>query len=77
MGDGKHTVMELIDLENQSRLAEGHPKKLKVGPAMVAVLQKQNLLLNDRVPVGKIVTLRSTANSDAGALSRTLPTASC
>ena len=66
MGDGKHTIMELIDLENQRRPAEGYPKKLKVDPAMVAVLQKQNLLLNDRVPAGKIVTLRSAANSDAG-----------
>jgi D-alanine-D-alanine ligase-like ATP-grasp enzyme len=66
MGDDKHTVMELIDLENQRRPAEGYPKKLKVDPAMVTVLQKQNLLLNDRVPAGKIVTLRSAANSDAG-----------
>ena len=66
MGDGKHTIMELIDFENQRRPAEGYPKKLKVDPAMVAVLQKQNLLLNDRVPAGKIVTLRSAANADAG-----------
>jgi D-alanine-D-alanine ligase-like ATP-grasp enzyme len=65
-GDGKHTVMELIDLENRRRPAEGYPKKLKVDPTMVTVLQKQNLLLNDRVPAGKIVTLRRAANSDAG-----------
>jgi cyanophycin synthetase len=66
MGDGKHTIMELIDLENQRRPAEGYPKKLKVDRAMVAVLQKQNFLLDDRVPADKIVTLRNSANSDAG-----------
>jgi cyanophycin synthetase len=65
-GDGKHTVVELIDLENQRRPGEGYPKKLKVDPPMVAVLQKQNLRLNDRVPAGKIFTLRSVANADAG-----------
>ena len=65
-GDGKHTVTELIELENERRPAEGYPKKLKVDPAMLTVLQKQNLLLNDRVPAGKIVTLRGAANSDAG-----------
>jgi D-alanine-D-alanine ligase-like ATP-grasp enzyme len=66
MGDGKHTIMELIDLENERRPGEGYPKKLKVDPAMISVLQKQNLLLNERVPAGKIVTLRSAANADAG-----------
>ena len=64
VGDGKHTVMELIDLENQRRAETTgrSPKKLKVDPAMIAILQKQNLRLNDRVPAGQIVTLRSVAN---------------
>ena len=66
VGDGKHTVMELIDLENQRRPAEGAPKKLKVDPAMVAVLQKQNFRLNDHVPAGQVVTLRSVANTSTG-----------
>lgn len=65
-GDGKHTVMELIDLENQRRPAEGWPKKLKVDPAMLAFLQKQNLRPNDRVPADQVVTLRSVANASAG-----------
>ena len=66
VGDGKHTVMQLIDLENQRRPAEGSPKKLKVDPAMVAVLQKQDFRLNDRVPAGQVVTLRSVANWSTG-----------
>jgi cyanophycin synthetase len=69
VGDGKHTVMELIDLENQRRAetaVEGSPKKLEIDRAMVAVLQKQNLLLNDRVSAGQVVTLRSVGNTDVG-----------
>ena len=32
----------------------------------VAVLQKQKLRLNDRIPAGQVVTLRSVANTDVG-----------
>jgi D-alanine-D-alanine ligase-like ATP-grasp enzyme len=66
VGDGKHSVMELIDFENRLRPPEGFPKKLKVDPAMVAVLQKQNLRLDDAVPAGQIVTLRSVPNASTG-----------
>ena len=66
IGDGKHTVTELIDLENQRRPTEGVPKQLKVDPAMIAMLKKQNLQLNDCVPAGQIVTLRSVANTSTG-----------
>jgi cyanophycin synthetase len=70
VGDGEHTVMELINGENQRRSrirgAESFPKELKVDPAMVAVLQKQNLRLNDRVPAGQVVILRSLANLTGG-----------
>ena len=69
VGDGKHTVEELIDRENQHRAetaVEGVPKQLKVDPAMIATLQRQNLQLNDRVPAGQVFALRSVANTDAG-----------
>jgi cyanophycin synthetase len=69
VGDGKHTVTELIDLENQRRAErgdEGSPKKLKIDAAMVGILQKQNLGPNDCVPAGQVVTLRSVASFSAG-----------
>ena len=66
IGDGEHTVTELIDLENQRRPTEGWPKQLNVDPAMIAMLRKQNLRLNDCVPAGQIVTLRSVANASTG-----------
>jgi len=68
VGDGKHTVLELIHLENQRRAETPAEvsKKLTVDPAMVAMLQKQNLQLNDPVPAGQIVALRSVANTAAG-----------
>ena len=66
MGDGMHTIVELIELENHSRPTEGYPKQLKIDQNMIAVLQKQKLQLNDYVPAGQIVTLRSVANADAG-----------
>jgi cyanophycin synthetase len=66
MGDGMHTIVELIELENHCRPTEGYPKQLKVDQNMIAVLQKQNLQLNDYVPAGKTVMLRSVANASAG-----------
>ena len=66
LGDGAHTVTELINFENRRRPDEGFPKKLKADPAMVAVLRKQNLGLEDIVPVGHIVTLRSVPNASTG-----------
>jgi D-alanine-D-alanine ligase-like ATP-grasp enzyme len=69
VGDGKHTVTELIDLENQRRAetaAEGFSKKLKIDAAMIGILQKQNLQPNDCVSADQVVTLRSVANVSAG-----------
>ena len=73
VGDGKHTVMELIDAENRRRseiqATEGVPKQLKADPAMITILQRQNLRLSDCVPDGQVVTLRSVANISAGGTS--------
>ena len=71
VGDGEHTIMELIDLENQRRaetVVEGIPKQLKVDPAMIAILQKQELRLNDCVPAGQVVRLRTVANVSTGGI---------
>ena len=68
VGDGKHTVMELIDLENQRRAETPAEvsKRLIVDPAVVAILQKQGLGLDDRVPANQIVTLRSVVSLRLG-----------
>jgi hypothetical protein len=55
-------LRELIDLENRSRAesaVDGFPKAIKVDPAMLTVLKKQNLQLDDRVPIGQVVTLQT------------------
>ena len=68
VSDGKHTVMELIDLENQRRAETPAEvsKRLIVDPAMVAILRKQGLSLDDRVPANQIVTLRSVVSLRLG-----------
>lgn len=70
IADGEHTVAELIDIENQQRPEEqvdkGFLKKLKVDAGILAMLQKQELGLSDRVPAGQIIKLRSVANTSVG-----------
>jgi D-alanine-D-alanine ligase-like ATP-grasp enzyme len=69
VGDGKHTVTELIALENKRRAAtamDGHPKQLNLDADMIETLQTQNLGQDDCVPAGQVVTLRSVANLSAG-----------
>jgi cyanophycin synthetase len=74
VGTGEHTIVELIDIENQRRQQAGvdigSPKKLKVDAEMLATLQKQKLALNDRVPAGQVVRLRRMANVAGGGTSR-------
>jgi cyanophycin synthetase len=70
VGDGKHTVTELIELENQRR-AEAtaeYSKELKIDDVTIAMLQKQNLRLSDRVSAGRVVSLRTVANTSAGGI---------
>jgi len=70
VGTGEHTVAELIGIENQRRSEAqtdvGAPKKLTVDADMLSTLQKQNLGLNDRVPTGQVVTLRTVTNVSSG-----------
>jgi D-alanine-D-alanine ligase-like ATP-grasp enzyme len=69
VGNGVHTVIELIDAENQRRAKtaeEGYPKPLKLDPAMLATLHKQGLRPNDCVPTGQVVRLRGALNATLG-----------
>ena len=72
-GTGEHTVAELIGVENQRRSeaqeGAGAPKKLTVDAEMLATLKRQKLGLNDRVPAGQVVTLRSATNVSSGGTS--------
>ena len=69
-GTGKHTVAELIDIENQRRQEAqadaAVPKKLVIDAGMLATLKRQKVDLNDRVAAGQIVTLRTVANVSTG-----------
>jgi cyanophycin synthetase len=76
VGTGKHTVTALMDIENKRRAeaAEAHvdagvPKKLVVDADMLANLRRQKLRLNDVVPAGLMVSLRTVANLSTGGTS--------
>jgi cyanophycin synthetase len=70
VGDGRHTVGELIDIENQSPLrGAGHEKpltKIKVDEVLHAYLAKEGLSLNDVPRDGETVRLRDGMNLSTG-----------
>jgi cyanophycin synthetase len=69
-GDGKCTIKELIDIENQNPLrGEGHEKaltKIKIDAIMQAILQKNNMDINYVPAVGEQVLLRENDNLSTG-----------
>jgi cyanophycin synthetase len=69
-GDGKHTIVELIDAENQQRrrspIADIASVQLVLDADMQACLAKQGLQAGDRPAAGTVVTLRSVANISRG-----------
>jgi cyanophycin synthetase len=73
-GDGKHTIQELIDCENEdpSRGAD-HEKpltKIKVDPVALAILKKHNRNLEDVPRDGELIMLRESANLSTGGSAR-------
>ena len=72
-GDGKHTVQELIDKENQDpRRGYGHENVLTeiiVDRDTLDLLDKVGYTLETVVPKGEIVYLKSTANLSTGGTS--------
>lgn len=72
-GDGKHTVQQLIDIENKdSRRGYGHENvltEITVDKDTIDQLNKANLSLDSIPAKGQIVYLKSTANLSTGGTS--------
>ncbi|MEW9082336.1 cyanophycin synthetase [Caldanaerobacter subterraneus] len=72
IGDGVHTVKELIEIENKNPLrGNGHEKpltKITVDAVSKMVLQKQGLTLDDVPRKGRKVFLRESANLSTGGI---------
>jgi cyanophycin synthetase len=70
LGDGKHTVAELVETTNQDpRRGVGHEKvltRIKVDDAAVALLKKQGFALGDVPDEGVMVKLAETGNMSTG-----------
>lgn len=69
-GDGKRTIKELIEAENQNPLrGDGHEKpltKIKIDPIMEMLLLKNNMDINYVPAVGEQVLLRENDNLSTG-----------
>lgn len=74
IGDGIHTVRELVGLANRDpRRGEGHEKpltRLRLDPAAVLELARQGYTPDSRPPQGAVVVLRGNANLSSGGTSR-------
>jgi cyanophycin synthetase len=70
VGDGVHTVRELIDIVNQDpRRGVGHEKvmtRLELDPQAEMMLERQGLTADSKIPADRVVLLRSTANLSTG-----------
>lgn len=70
IGDGAHTVEELIRLKNMDpRRGEGHEKallRIKIDKNVSETLKEQKMKLNSVIKKGKIVFLRKNSNISTG-----------
>ena len=73
VGDGSHTVEELVESTNQDpRRGIGHEKvltRIKVDDAAIELLRKQGYELGDVPPEGEMVKLAATGNMSTGGIS--------
>ncbi len=73
VGDGKHTVAQLVEKTNQDpRRGIGHEKvltRIKVDDAAVELLKKQKFPLGSVPPKGQMVLLAATGNMSTGGIS--------
>jgi cyanophycin synthetase len=69
-GDGRHTIAELIEIENQNPMrGEGHEKpltKIKINPILLASMQKEGWKLEDVPQGGRQVMLCGGMNLSTG-----------
>ncbi|MDA8235799.1 MAG: cyanophycin synthetase [Clostridia bacterium] len=70
VGDGLHTINQLIELVNEDPLrGEGHEKpltKIKIDPVVIINLARKGLSLDDIPPAGVQIFLRENANLSTG-----------
>lgn len=70
VGDGSHTIRELIDQENRNPLrGHGHEKpltKIPIDAVVNQTLQRQNITFSHIPNLGEIVILRDSANLSTG-----------
>ena len=73
-GDGRHSVAELIDLENQNPLrGDGHEKpltKIKINEILLAAMKKEGWQLEDVPPAGERAMLCAGMNLSTGGTAR-------
>jgi len=73
IGDGKHTIQELVDIVNRDpRRGYGHEKVLtsiKIDQSTLDILEDLELTLETVLPARKVVYLKSTANLSTGGTS--------
>ncbi len=73
VGDGEHTVAELVEITNQDpRRGIGHEKvltRIKVDAEAVALVKKQGFGMDDVPPDGTFIKLVSTGNMSTGGIS--------
>ncbi|MFI5054732.1 MAG: Mur ligase family protein, partial [Acidimicrobiia bacterium] len=73
IGDGTHTVRELVDITNQDpRRGIGHEKvltRIKIDDPAVEIVKKQGFGLGDVPPRGDTVKLADTGNMSTGGIS--------
>jgi cyanophycin synthetase len=73
VGDGTHTVAELVEITNQDpRRGIGHEKvltKIKVDDAAIALVKRQGYAMDDVPPTDAFVKLVSTGNMSTGGIS--------
>ncbi len=73
VGDGAHTVAELVEIANQDpRRGVGHEKvltRIKVDDEAVALVKKQGFAVDDVPPADAFVKLAATGNMSTGGIS--------
>ena len=70
IGDGEHSIRELVDIVNQDpRRGIGHEKvmtRLELDAQADLMLARQNMTIDSQPAAGQVVLLRSTANLSTG-----------
>ncbi len=73
VGDGSHTVSQLVDETNADpRRGVGHEKvltRIKVDEAAIALVKEQGYAMDDVPPAGEMVKLTLTGNMSTGGIS--------